>query len=595
MRKQRSQSLPPAPYSLDYPHRFGNGVALYDAPVYLHTSTFRSGNLELSIRSPRVRYVNDPKWIGQSIPVFSGKDSIGGTVLTSISSTIATEHLLVISIEGAFFWSSPTPEEKDPTTPAPLVSSLPSRLKHTFLSSLITISLLPDSFRDTPSSSAPSTFRSALQASIKRTFFRNKPLGPKRKRRASESSEKPNFQDSKLSHAFSFPLPKEAKEGYGEDGRDVPASFAVSHVVQSGHRGRWYSESANMAYKIVVSVKPKSRERPRGVAGVTPGVAYEEQIEIPIFIEPEEPETVPEPAPPDSWDHYPFTSRHRIGYACVLSLPSPATFSRFARIPFYIFVTTQPKSSSLAQKLIRHATIRVTLVRRIHLDAGMTFPAPEPRTRHPEDGLLLQNGVASGSNLGHVQGYDVGQGPGEEGGKDGGKEKEGLLRRVSSRTPKIFKWNRRPPATATHDGSTTASASASAPNSLSSAHRPGTHFSLPTSSSSATHSTTSNKPLPAPPPHTARTFEDVLCAVTAEGFPRRVARRSRRSSVQPEVIANSDGVLRADLALNNELLNTVGWCGIAVDYFVEASVYFEDGVSRLRAPIVLAGPYRGDV
>jgi len=151
-----------------------------------------------------------------------------------------------------------------------------------------------------------------------------------------------------------------------------------------------------------------------------------------------------------------------------------------------------------------------------------------------------------------------------------------LLRRVSTRTPRIFKWNRG------REGSSDVGSSTAVQSD-------------PRSSASHTHTSTSTstkeKPLPSFPPPTEQMFEDTLCTIAGEGFPRRVARRSKRSSTQPDLIANSDGVLKADLQVNNELLNSIEWPGISIEYFIEASVYYGRDILRVRAPAMLQAPY----
>ena len=160
-------------------------------------------------------------------------------------------------MEGAFIWHGPPQEEKDHTYASPnRRTTLPEHLTHIFLSSSIQVPLRPDTSRSS------SNFRASIKDTLKRTFFRNSKPPPSnpakfgRRRRASDP-EKPSAYDANSSHAFSFPLPS-------VEGKLIPSSFSVSHISQGTYRERWYSERAEIQYKIIVKLRPRGRGREKG-------------------------------------------------------------------------------------------------------------------------------------------------------------------------------------------------------------------------------------------------------------------------------------------------------------------------------------------
>ena len=60
-----------------------------------------------------------------------------------------------------------------------------------------------------------------------------------------------------------------------------------------------------------------------------------------------------------------------------VTLPSPGTFSRTAKLPYYVVFTTTPRSNAMRKEIASDATIAVSLVRQIALgDAGAVGPVP---------------------------------------------------------------------------------------------------------------------------------------------------------------------------------------------------------------------------
>lgn len=162
----------------------------------------------------------------------------------------------------------------------------------------------------------------------------------------------------------------------------------------------------------------------------------------------------------------------------------------------------------------------------------MAFQAPEPRTRYPGDEIAkLEKERPPKRKIGRAR---------------------ALLHRMSTRTPRIFKWNRKPKLSSPSSESGDATESTDTFSGLANGGR-GVALAL------------KEKPLPELPQDAEADIvhEDVVFTTTSEGFPKRVGRRSRRLSYQPAVIANSDGVYKGELRLRNELLNSMSWPGIS--------------------------------
>jgi hypothetical protein len=176
---------------------------------------------------------------------------------------------------------------------------------------------------------------------------------------------------------------------------------------------------------------------------------------------------------------------------------------------FYVFFTTTPKSEELARKIVKGASIRVSLIRQLRMDRGLAIAAPLPRTRHSEDDAQKRALSASPP------------------------------RRATTRTPKIFSWQRAPEDPVWSDKRS------SAPGSM------------------ATSPLSQNKPLPALPKESSQIYEDVICTIASHGFPKRVIREGKRSSTIVSG-SGSDGVFKGALHLSNELSNTIDWPGISL-------------------------------
>ena len=236
-----------------------------------------------------------------------------------------------------------------------------------------------------------------------------------------------------------------------------------------------------------------------------------------------------------------------------LSLPEPNSFSRSDTIEFYVFFKITPESEDLARKLAKGASIRVSLIRQLRMDPGLAIAAPLQRTRHSEDGAQQRALSAS------------------------------PRRRATTRTPKIFDWQRAPQDPVWSDKRSNA---------------PGLKG----------KDLLQNKPLPALPKESSKLYEDVICTVVSEGFPKRLAFEEKHSRAYQSG-STSDGVFKGEMHLSNELSNTIDWPGISLSvrdmligicliitrtgwqYFVEASVLFENELLRARRRVRLAEAY----
>ncbi|KAF8483133.1 hypothetical protein JB92DRAFT_3032609 [Gautieria morchelliformis] len=502
----------------------------YTPPVYLHTSTFQSPHIKLTIRSPSVEHVEDPKFLGQSIPVFNGKHNVEGTVITSIPAVISTVHQLEISIEGAFFWIGPQKEE--PQT-LPLTSPRPKRIKHVFLSSTVTIPLTPYPLDSPLKPLTPLTplktsmsIRSVLQEGIRNTFSRRTTY--RASRRTAQPPPKANAEgtytapdSAEALHSFNFPLPV-------INDHEIPSTISVSRLCSGGIRGRWYAEGAQIAYKLTAQVYPLP-------VGEEDTRTFEEQLEAPLFIESSG--IVEELKFRHSWSHTRLVCLKNLPFTCMLALPERTSYSRSDTITFYVFFTTSPKSEALVRRIIRRATVRVSLIRQLRLDPGLAISGLLPHIRYAYEDQETTQWEQSGSPFRHTE----------------------------TRTPKIFDWQKKPShAVRTDDRGTVSGVTASGP-------------------------LLQNKPLPALPNESSSMYEDVICSATSEGFPKRVANKDPYLSF--ETSSGPDGVFKGHLRLSNELSNTIDWPGLSLSYFVEASVLFENELVRARHVVRLAEAY----
>ena len=116
-----------------------------------------------------------------------------------------------------------------------------------------------------------------------------------------------------------------------------------------------------------------------------------------------------------------------------------------------------------------------------------------------------------------------------------------------------------------------------------------------------------NKPLPALPKESSKLYEDVICTVVSEGFPKRLAFEEKHSRAYRSG-STSDGVFKGEMHLSNELSDTIDWPGISLSvhdmlisicliimtgwqYFVEESVLFENELVRAHHKVRLAEAY----
>jgi len=293
------------------------GRTLYEPPVYMNESVFRSENMQLTIRCPDVWvydagfediYDNEAELEDTeiNIPVFGANDLVGGTVLLNPEVMHREKGKLSISIEGTFTYISPR-------LPAPATdTSLPQPLKHEhiFFAGNMAIATYPPSSnigtnpdrnrkfgRMQSKGDATGAIRRELTfgGRIKSLSLRN-PFKSMFERRNQNEGEEPftgqnaqfqaevtrvqssltswerptSIQVSEaypqewISHGFSFPLPTEPLNNESRKSsttsmtqKRLPPSFSTSHLVEiSGIRGRAYAENAEVSYRIIVEWNP---------------------------------------------------------------------------------------------------------------------------------------------------------------------------------------------------------------------------------------------------------------------------------------------------------------------------------------------------
>lgn len=90
-----------------------NGT-LVEAPVYPHNATFESDQFAVTVSSPHLEltFPNGNDGAIVKLPVFGAKDSIGGTITFNPAMYPSTSNAkLVVSLEGAMYWSEPRPAD----------------------------------------------------------------------------------------------------------------------------------------------------------------------------------------------------------------------------------------------------------------------------------------------------------------------------------------------------------------------------------------------------------------------------------------------------------------------------------------------------
>ncbi|OCH89348.1 hypothetical protein OBBRIDRAFT_778682 [Obba rivulosa] len=312
----------------------GTSARPVEEPDYPHTSVCRSSEMEIHIRSPTVKVVRrDGFEAARSLPVFGDHNKVQGTVLVDVG-LCSVPGRLTITMEGVFEYLSPFIQDADLE---------PTRThRHVFLSSSITFPVGNiASPRSTPS------LRETFTASV-------------RSRRTERRPSQPELKGALRPFLFSFDIPRTA--GTGEE---LPPSFSSVTMGECDYRGRHGVERAEVAYKVTANwVLDDGHRRASLEAPILyqPDVGFESLDGLSLE--------------PESWMEIPLKSDRPIPFKCAVALPDPLTFHRAGAISHYVVFTTTPRSPPLAREIASDATISVSLVRQVNINALFSPPSP---------------------------------------------------------------------------------------------------------------------------------------------------------------------------------------------------------------------------
>ncbi|KAL0960086.1 hypothetical protein HGRIS_011731 [Hohenbuehelia grisea] len=303
------------------------------SPAYSHVSTYRTLQMEMQVHSPSVKNVEDDTEdrFPTSLPVYGDNDQVRGRVI--LDPSCSATGRLTISVQGYFLYDPPASRD----SPHPL----PTRQKHTFLSSSTTISVSP-----TLEAPPRSAFRDAFSTSIRR--------------RPSASSLTSTATSLDRSYSFSFELPRGQRLG-----EEMPPTCSSNKVTQSP--GRLTPTGHEIEYTVSASWEPSS------------GYESPSRLETPIVFHPERDfqSLDASSGQHDSWLEMPLRSDRPMPFRCAVTLPSSVTFSRGTSIPFFVVFTTTPRSSTLAKEIAADATISVSLIRQTTIqEVPLQLPTP---------------------------------------------------------------------------------------------------------------------------------------------------------------------------------------------------------------------------
>ncbi|KZS96224.1 hypothetical protein SISNIDRAFT_536438 [Sistotremastrum niveocremeum HHB9708] len=354
------------------------GTPLYDAPVYLHESVFRSDDILIVIRCPDAWIFEDENGDEtMDIPVFGPNDLVGGMVSLG-PGLCKVKGRLVISIEGTFTLISPhLPKPEDPDLPQPL------RHVHTFFFGSMGIAVYPREPKRSvilsPREHSPP--RESFGARLRKAIILEKiprRFGTFHKTKSTPvvdslvKVEPSTWQE----HSFSFPLPTTSD-------KQMPPSFSSSSLV-TGHgiRARAYAENAEVSFKVVATWH--SEEQPELTRELGAPFLYQPvQDDLPADFPPQETPTTGE------WADItlePVDAERKVPFGCVVTIPHPCSYPRTGNLPFWIVFATKPMYGFLASDIRREATISVSLVRHITFDPSRNTPCtPSPPLSTPAD------------------------------------------------------------------------------------------------------------------------------------------------------------------------------------------------------------------
>ncbi|KAJ8468336.1 hypothetical protein ONZ51_g9708 [Trametes cubensis] len=312
--------------------------SLAPEPEYPHTSVFRSAQVEVHVRSPSVKVLRGKGYdAAQSLPVFGDHDKVTGTVLLDVG-LCATPGRLTISFQGTFVYMSPNAGVSGDYTDL----ARPERHRHVFFTCSET---RPTGELDSPRSTT--SLRDAFAASVRY----------RRERRPSQSSLKGALRP----FPFSFVIPRSEQSG-----QELPPTFSSVAVGECGPRARPCVERAEVSYTVVATW-----EAADGSDGA--------MVEAPLLYQPEPDFQSLDGLQKESWLEIPLKSERALPFTCAVTLPHPVNFSRAGSIPYFVVFTTTPRSTSLAREIATDASISVSLLREVRIDAATPlYASPSP-------------------------------------------------------------------------------------------------------------------------------------------------------------------------------------------------------------------------
>ncbi|EMD35360.1 hypothetical protein CERSUDRAFT_116150 [Gelatoporia subvermispora B] len=305
---------------------------------YPHTSVFRSPEMEIHVRSPAMKVVRrDGFDAARSLPVFGDHNKVEGTVLMDVG-LCSVPGRLTITMEGVFEYLSPFIQDADlePT----------KSHRHVFLSSSVTFPV-----GEITSPRSTSSLRETFTASVRSRMTERRP-------------SQPNLKGALRPFRFCFDLPRTT--GTGEE---LPPSFASVTMGECDYRGRHGVERAEVSYKVVATWALDDGNRKASIEApilYQPDVGFESLDGLSLE--------------PESWMEIPLKSDRPIPCKCAVALPDPLAFPRSGTIPHYVVFTTTPRSPALAREIASDATISVSLVRQVNINALASSPSPSPTT-----------------------------------------------------------------------------------------------------------------------------------------------------------------------------------------------------------------------
>ncbi|KDQ58688.1 hypothetical protein JAAARDRAFT_176742 [Jaapia argillacea MUCL 33604] len=477
--------------------------------AYALTSIFRSLQMEIHIQSPSVKTLAPRgQEIPRTLPVFGDSDLVGGKIV--VAQDCSQSGRVTVSIEGAFQYVSPKLGKHFASSP----STEDSKLRHVFFSSSTVIPLSASS--ETGGSRSALNIRDAFVATVRRVERR-----PSLPSLTSTSGTR--------SFSFGFQLPRSSRSG-----EELPPTFSFSALMEGGMRNRAFAENAEVSYRVTALWEANNGSGDRIF------------LEAPILFQPDTDFSSLDALSmqPASWLEMPLRAERPIPFRCAITLPSPAAFPRSGSIPYFVVFTTTPRSSSLAKEIASDATVTVSLIRRITVNAlhsGLP-PTPPPSPLRVSDDSGYQSPVTPTSMSSK------------------------LLKRVVKSAPPIMV---RTPSQEIIDREPSSYVPPNIPPDM------------------------RHKPLPPPPSDAlqpAKSFSETRTLQTdvSIGFPKRPrASRSDRNSSTESHTALPDGLYKGRMNLNKYMIPGIDWAGLTVKYYLEVSVLVGGDDVRARVPIRL--------